>query len=196
MTRTLTRAALAVLLALPVPTQRLAGLGVASRSEGRAPAVLPGPSEPVLRRGLIADYYNLDRSTLQLPTGEATVRRIDGGIWFSWGRGAPMPRIAPDFFGVRWQGYLKAETPGRYVFTVRHGGAARFALGGQLIYENLRSARRPVTIEYVVSKPGWIPLVFETLQGFGTADVHLAWSPPNTSTVEAIPAFVLAHREG
>lgn len=151
-----------------------------------------------LARGLIGDYFNLpDRgASLQLPIGDPAVRRVDQSIWFDWGRGAPSPRIGKDYFGVRWQGYLRAEAPGKYVFQISHVGLARLSLGGQVIFEQVaRSAHRAALKEYTVTTPGWIPIAVESIQGAGASSIQLAWSPPGTSALVPIPNFVLAHRE-
>ncbi|MCC6771578.1 MAG: hypothetical protein IT360_10260 [Gemmatimonadaceae bacterium] len=151
-----------------------------------------------LARGLIGEYFNLtDRgASLQLPSGEPALRRTDQNIWFDWARGAPTPRVGKDFFGVRWQGYLRAETTGKYVFQLSHIGFARLSIGGQVLYERVgRSALRAALTEYTVTTAGWIPISVEVIEGAGQAAIRVAWSPPNTSGFAPIPAFALAHRE-
>lgn len=177
----------------PTSESQLGGMTDQTQTGGAS-----GTAAATLVRGLIGEYFSLpDRgASLQLPAGDPTVRRIDGNIWFDWGRGSPTPRVGNDYFGVRWQGYLRTETLGKYVFQLNHNGLARLSIGGQVIYEQVaRSALRSALKEYTVSTAGWVPIVVELVQGAGQSQMRLGWSPPNTTTFVPIPAYAFAHRE-
>jgi len=55
---------------------------------------------------------------------------------FNWGDASPAPAIAPDYFSVRWTGFLEAPQTGVMSFHTVSDDGARLWLDGQLIIDD------------------------------------------------------------
>jgi uncharacterized delta-60 repeat protein len=138
----------------------------------------PGTGRP----GLSATYF--DNETL---TGPATRLTVDN-VNFDWGRGSPLPAIAPDTFSARFEGYLEVPVTGDYTLYTRSDDGVRLRIDGLLqisdwnrhpVTENARTLHLQAGRKYALS--------LEYYEAYGFASVQLLWSSA-TIPKQIIPA--------
>ncbi len=81
--------------------------------------------------GLRGDYFN-NTSFM----GEPVFSRVDETIDMEWGRGSPDPRIRPDRFSIRWQGFMKFPRSGYYEIGLGSDDGSRLYFNGNLLIDN------------------------------------------------------------
>jgi ferric-dicitrate binding protein FerR (iron transport regulator) len=123
--------------------------------------------------GLKAEYFdNADLTVLR-------VTRVDPQIDFAWGLGAPYPSIDPDYFSVRWSGFVEPAASGPHTFHVVSDDGARLWVDGKLLIDDwtVRGTReRTGTIELEAGRLYEIRL--EYFECVSIAGVRLLWSWP------------------
>jgi regulation of enolase protein 1 (concanavalin A-like superfamily) len=142
-----------------------------------APTATPTPT-PVAGtvNGLRGEYYN-NRDLTAL-----VLQRVDATVNFSWGSGAPDPRIGPDTFSVRWTGQVEAPSSGTYTFsTVSDDGVRLWVNDVQVInaWVDQASVRRSGTIALEAGRRYTIRMEF--YENGGSAVARLEWTPPGGS---------------
>lgn len=131
--------------------------------------------EPAGGNGLTASYYN--NSTL---TGKA-IRRIDPVINFDWGLNSPHPDLGPDYFSVRWDGFIEARFDETYTFYTVSDEGIRLWVNGQLLINNWTGHPATENSGTIALKAGeCYPIRIEYFDNTGPAVVKLSWSSPST----------------
>jgi hypothetical protein len=138
----------------------------------------PGSGKP----GLTATYYDTD--TL---TGPATRLTVDN-VNFDWGRGSPLPAIAPDTFSARFEGFLQVPVTGDYTLYTRSDDGVRLRIDGLFQVDDWN--RHPVTEHAVTLRlqaGRKYTVSLEYFEAYGFASVQLLWSSA-TIAKQVIPA--------
>ena len=68
--------------------------------------------------------------------GTPALTRIDPGVNFDWGGGAPDPSLPADHFSVRWTGTLVPEESGEFRISIRSDDGSRLYVNGELFIDN------------------------------------------------------------
>jgi hypothetical protein len=141
--------------------------------------------------GLRGDYFNGPSFNSPVLT------RIDSGVNFSWGHGAPAPAVGSDNFSVRWSGTVEAPFTGLYVFTTRSDDGVRLKLNGAIIIDDwtqhppLDRSSSPVHL----TAGSRTPIVLEYFEAGGGAEISLHWQPPGQGRT-LVPANRLYAQHG
>lgn len=102
------------------------------------------------RQGLLGAYG---------PRGEAPwLYRVDPRIDFDWGRGSPDPRLRPDQFAVRWEGWLWAQASGPYRIRAESDDGLRLRIGEQLLIDHYTDHARSWAEGSLELAAGWHPI--------------------------------------
>jgi eukaryotic-like serine/threonine-protein kinase len=168
------------------------GLPLGTEPLGR-PAPAPRPPALVKREppsgpnGLKAELFvgsNFERKVKE---------RFDPRVDFDWGVHPADPALPPDFFSVRWTGWLKAPRPGRYVLAVRHDDGFGLWLDGKRVMGNPYPKGQGLdTVEVTLTaRPHALRLDYHEV--LATAYCALLWRPPGAREPEAIPSAALFH---
>ena len=162
----------------PAPASGAAG----SQDDAAAAVTGAPPGEP----GLLADYYNLTANNLDVPAGTPVFQRVDPTISFNWGGGSPVPRINPNWFGVRWTGFINIEQPGTYTFSIVHDDGLRMWVGGKLIHDHQAwSQRKACQFDVSFDQVGWLPFRTEFFEAGQGAIVDFHWARPGAAGFES-----------
>jgi len=148
-----------------------------------------------LQAGLRGEYYNLsqfDREPSKFPKKPDLIR-MDKNIDFNWKEGSPDPVISPDYFGVRWTGFIYIPTPGTYKFKVWRDRACWVWFDNKLIFDAWLgwNINNWIDFEYCFEEAGWHPLKLEFYEREGKARITLKWQPPGENSFEVIPSSCL-----
>lgn len=125
-------------------------------------------------QGLNASYFA--GKTL---SGAPVISRLERTINLSLPFGAPDALLANDNWSARFQGFVKIETAGQYVFHLNSGGPQRLYLGGVLVIDDFGSpSNGEQTYTYAAAGPGLVELVYEMADDGGPANARLEWVTP------------------
>jgi outer membrane protein OmpA-like peptidoglycan-associated protein len=128
--------------------------------------------------GLRGDYY--DGLEFKSPPQS----RVDGIIHFNWPRQQPISGVPPEYFTVRWTGWLVPPTSGRYVLHVAADDGVRLWVGGQLLIDEWRGQslsffQAPVKLEAGKAYPVRLDYAQYSL----LAHIELNWELPQNPEV-------------
>ncbi|HEX3527103.1 MAG TPA: AbfB domain-containing protein [Thermoanaerobaculia bacterium] len=154
--------------------------------------------------GLRGEYFNIPPlQTGNLPSFPATrpeYVRIDKAIDFSWGEGAPAPRISADFFLVRWSGEFYAPVTGTYHFNSDHKSGMRLFIDDKPVLNDwkMEGAKEFVRAYGHFGADGdiylkgevWHRIEIEFFEETGNAFITLKWRPPGEA-LNVLPAASL-----
>lgn len=101
--------------------------------------------------------------------------RIDAGVDFDWGGGAPVAGVAADDFRVRWTGQVRGDFSEMYTFAASSDDGARLWVGGRLVIDNW-TATTTATGEIELEAGKWYDVRLEYFDASGDARVELSWS--------------------
>ncbi len=112
--------------------------------------------------------------------------RNDPAIAFDWGVRAPLTRMSPTSFSVRWIGQLRAGEAGTYAFKLDADGTVALRIRGQSVAlttqtDGMRIGTIPLPANQVVD----VQLDYAHLTG--ASRVALTWMPPGQASFGAIP---------
>ena len=79
--------------------------------------------------GLRGEYFDATDFT------SPKLSRVDPGVNFDWGTGAPHPAMEPEEFSVRWTGQVTAPATGTYTFHVITDDGVRLWVANQLLID-------------------------------------------------------------
>jgi WD40 repeat protein len=118
--------------------------------------------------------------------------RYDPAIDFHWGEGSPDSLLPHEDFSVRWSGWLKAPTPGRYMLELDSDDGARLWLNGKLriSYWWLSPGRHAVEVDLGAEPQA---LRVEYFQRNGPRHVRLSWALAGRIPLQPIPSSALFH---
>jgi hypothetical protein len=132
--------------------------------------------------GLRGDYYDQPDFTGQHAS------RIDPGVDFDWGEGAPHPAIGVDTFSVRWTGQVQPRFGETYTFYTTSDDGVRLWVNDRLIIDNWTDhppTEDRGTIALLANQR--FDLRMELYENGGGAVARLEWSSA-TQDREVIPA--------
>ncbi|MCC3156265.1 OmpA family protein [Hymenobacter sp. 15J16-1T3B] len=143
----------------------------------RGQAQQPGPALPA-GTGLQASYYNgTNFETLIL-------RRRDAVIDFDWKKQPPVKGLGPEFFSVRWEGYLLAPTTGEYEFSTVMDDGLRVWVGGKRIIDAWREHDHvPASVRLRLEAGRYYRLRVDYFQTILDSRAVLRWRLPNSSAL-------------
>lgn len=127
--------------------------------------------------GLRGEYFT--NKELQ---GAPALTRVDPGVQFNWGAGAPAPGVGPENFSVRWTGMLTPPVSGRYKITLAADDGYRLFLNGKPVinhWENGAENAQSYDVELAAGQSYEIRV--EYYQAGGLASVRLDWEVPGVN---------------
>ncbi|MEJ5265624.1 MAG: glycoside hydrolase family 3 C-terminal domain-containing protein [Bacteroidales bacterium] len=83
------------------------------------------------QNGLQGEYFN--NKNLE---GKPTLVRVDPQLNTDYGTGSPDPAIKPNFFSIRWTGWLKVNESGKYILSTLSDDGVRVYLDDKLVIDN------------------------------------------------------------
>lgn len=131
--------------------------------------------------GLLGEYFNQrDNNVTIIPASwTVTATRVDPGVNFQWGNGAPGPAgIGVDNFSVRWSGMVTAPTTEAYTFYPKGDDGVRLWVNGVLVSNGwvdqgpTEYPSTPVNLTQGVP----VPIRMEYFEHGGGATAELRWS--------------------
>lgn len=143
--------------------------GTASASSNTAAATTPSPATPA--NGLTATYY--DNADLTAPV----LTRVDPGVDFNWGAGAPAGGMGADTYSVRWTGQVQPARSETYTFTAAADDGARVWVDNLLVVDNWNNPRAASNSGLINLQAGKkYDLRVEYYEQAGDAAARLLWS--------------------
>ena len=148
--------------------------------------------EPKSISGVKGEYFNLSQfggKPAKFPE-KPVLSRVDRTIDFNWGDRSPDPAISPDYFGVRWTGFIYIPTAGTYKFRVWRDDGCRLIVDHMIIFGAWYEGdwNRWIDFEHYFEKTGWHPFKLEFYEIAGGARITLKWQIPGESFFTVIPA--------
>lgn len=131
--------------------------------------------------GLSAEYFdNPDLTGLVLT-------RTDAVVDFTWEYGSPEPRIAPDYFSVRWTGTVEPRYSELYTFHAKASDGVRLWVDGRLVIDKWRDRGITEVSGTIALAAGQrYPIRLEYYETVNRAVIQLAWSSAS-QTKEIVP---------
>ena len=129
--------------------------------------------------GLIAEYFN--NQNLE---GKPVKVQVDKEINFKWNSKGPFDDFPKDNFSVRWTGYIKVDTTGRYSLDVASDDGVRLYIDDKLVIDDW-SDHALMTNSYVGNfKAGKLyKIKLEYYENSGSAIVQLGWRKSNNELI-------------
>jgi len=118
------------------------------------------------------------------------VERADQQIAVSADAPSPDPRLQPEHWSARWDGYMRFEQTGRWHLCGQADDGQRIYLNNRLLVDDWTHPETRTTCATVQVEAGWYPLRVEYRQGTGSAALSILRGPPRRS-LAAIPADAL-----
>jgi WD40 repeat protein/predicted Ser/Thr protein kinase len=170
------------------PAAPLPPLPPSAPSAGPFPPVPPPVVEEPARgpHGLRAELFDGPDFDRKVATRHDLLPNRD------WGTGTPDARLLPDWFSIRWTGWLKAPRAGRYTFRLQADDGTRLWVDGKLLlnrWEGLAGTAHETTLDL---SAGPHALRLDYFQAMGKASISLHWSPPG-GRPGPVPAEALFH---
>ena len=136
--------------------------------------------------GIKGQYYkDMELKTLVLT-------RVDPGINFNWGAGAPDSKVPADNFSVRWTGELEAEFTEPYTFYATVDDCVRLWVNNKLLFDKWgQQAGVEWSGEINLTAGQKYSIVMEYYAIDGDAYAYLSWKSPSQPK-QIIPAGVLS----
>ncbi|MDP4206066.1 MAG: glycoside hydrolase family 3 C-terminal domain-containing protein [Bacteroidota bacterium] len=133
-------------------------------------------------KGLKAEYF--DNPNL---SGAPACTRIDAGVNFDWGNGAPISSNFPtDKFSARWTGVVKPAKTDAYCFKVNGDDGFRLWVNDKLVIDNWRDEGATTKETVLDLKAGEAYSVkLEYYENAGTASIHFGWVGSSASFDDA-----------
>ncbi len=128
--------------------------------------------------GLLGLYYP------SVNFGGAVVAQIDPTVGFAWQIGtSPTTNIPPEYFSVRWTGWVQARGAGTYTFSTLSDDGIRVWINNQLIIDDWTSHRElQDTAQVTLSAEQIVPIRIDYYQKTRYAEAQLFWSGPGIAT--------------
>jgi hypothetical protein len=160
----------------------LSGLALILLAISAGPGASHAAAQTATEAGLEARYY--DNKNLTSPK----LARTDPQINFSWGKGSPNRRIAPDTFSARWTGQVEAPTSGTYTFYAYTSDGVRLWVDGELVIDEWSNqSAREWSGDISLQAGERYAIKMEYFEGRGRATAKLLWSRPGVDK-EVVPS--------
>ncbi|WP_196294356.1 PA14 domain-containing protein [Hymenobacter ruricola] len=134
----------------------------------------PARAQTQAGNGLMAEYYRGTDFTQFMRS------RVDATISFDWAHQPPIAGMPAEYFSVRWTGWLRVPTSGRYVFHVTVDDGMRIWLNDRLILDEWRPqpiSRFTTSAELKAGEP--YKLRVEYFQDILDTRAQLTWERPD-----------------
>ena len=118
------------------------------------------------------------------------VERTDQQIAVSADAPSPDPRLQPEHWSARWNGYMRFDQPGRWHLCGQADDGQRIYLNNRLLVDDWTHPETRTECATVLVEAGWYPLRVEYRQGTGPAALSVLRGPPRRS-LAAIPSDAL-----
>jgi len=129
-------------------------------------------SDGNFQSGLKAEYFN--NVTLD---GEPVVSRIDHSVDFSWTLFPPDPKVNLDFYSVRWTGFLKSPSSGKFKIGLDGNDGFRLYINDSLIIDNWKKQTYSTLLSnYYFEKNKTYRIRVEFFEPNGNAHIRLIWN--------------------
>ncbi len=161
--------------------------------------VRPRAFQPVYQ-GLVGEYWNWGSLPVQPsatpdgrvnPGGPLALRRLDPGINFDWGGGAPGPGVGADQFYVRWTGEILPKYSETYTLSTASDDGSWLWINDQLVVSNGGwHGTVEATGTYTFQKGKAYRIRIEMAEWGGGANCWLRWQSPSQAR-EIVPASAL-----
>jgi len=135
--------------------------------------------DPGYPNGLLGEYY--DESNLTNATA-LRMKRIDSSIAHNFGYGSPDDVIEPNYFSIRWTGYIKPTVSGNYTFKTYSDDGVIVTIGDTAVIENwgLLSLAYSISETPIYMEAGtYYPITVEYQQMPLYAAIFLFWTAEN-----------------
>ncbi|RTQ47231.1 hypothetical protein EJV47_20270 [Hymenobacter gummosus] len=153
----------------------LLALLAARLGAAQAPAVWPAGT------GLQASYYNGTEFDILV------LRRRDAAIDFDWKMQPPVEGLGPQYFSVRWEGYILAPTTGEYEFSTVMDDGLRVWVGGKRIIDAWREQDHvPATVRLRLEAGHYYRLRVDYFQTVRDSRAVLRWRLPNSTELVTV----------
>ena len=157
--------------------------------------------EQLLEPGLSVIYFHgFYRNLAQMPRGKNAIEKGIPGkpilyLDHQFGEDIVFDSGRSKGVGMQMDGFIRFETPGKYIFQARTNDGFRFAIDGRTIIEDpsVHSDRMSQRTIVEVTKPGWYPVQVLYFQRKGTATIQLFWQAPENDQQVPVPAQAYAH---
>ena len=105
--------------------------------------------------------------------------RVDPGVNFDWGTGAPDPAMEPEEFSVRWTGQVTAPATGTYTFHVITDDGVRLYVDNQLLIDRWvgQGATEWTVGGYIAQVAGVLNFILKSVVGV-TVMMWIRWTLP------------------
>jgi hypothetical protein len=116
--------------------------------------------------------------------------RTDQQIAVSADAPSPDPRLQPEHWSARWNGYMRFDQAGRWHLCGQADDGQRIYLNNRLLVDDWSHPETRTACATVQVEAGWYPLRVEYRQGTGPAALSVLRGPPRRS-LAAIPSDAL-----
>ena len=149
------------------------------------------PERPLANNGAITAPGAIGVEYFEGETFEhKMVERADRQIAVAADAPSPDPRLQPEHWSARWNGYLHFDQQGRWHLCGRADDGQRIYLNNRLLVDDWAHPEPRTTCATVKVEPGWYPFRVEYRQGTGAAALSILRGPPRRS-LAAIPSDAL-----
>ncbi len=102
------------------------------------------------------------------------------------------------FYGIRFDGYILLDQPGRYGFAARTNDGNRSWIGNVMVSDDptTHPERTTPTKFLDITQPGWYPVRIMYFQKRDSAGFHYYWQPPGAAAPVLVPADRIKHIPG
>jgi GH43 family beta-xylosidase len=129
--------------------------------------------------------------------GGGVAHRLDPGVDFDWGAGAPIGGIAAEGFSVQWSGLLRPDFSEQYDFSTLSDDGVRLWIGEELIIDDWNAHPAATNVGSKVLEAGkWYDVRLEYFEATGDAQVELAWSSERQTGIGAFETIGAGHLRG
>jgi len=139
--------------------------------------------------GLSASIYN----GREFEAKDLLVSRIDAKVDFDWGDEAPAPDTPADNFCIRWEGFVKADAAGTYVFNVESDDGNRLWIDDKQIIDDWHDHGPQKATGQIQLEPGLHKVRLEFYENGGGAMCRFTWALAGSFEEQIVPPEALFH---
>jgi beta-galactosidase len=127
-------------------------------------------------------------------------RRIDKNVAFRCADGStPDPGLPlTEYYGVRWEGWLKPPVTGSYAFQIQHDGRAKLWIDNQPVLDHAgaKNAPKDEQIALRLEAGKTVAIRFEYFHNRKDASAEVRWAIPQSKALNAARLFERVRQDG